>query len=855
MAVLELEFESKEDSLSVRHFQVRESISGLFEVGIVARSRVATLDLESFVGRTAAFLMMGGPLAGPRAWSGVCRHVELVQAEPTGASTYFVQIVPQLWLLGLRKRNRIFQHLTIPKIVETILKEYSIEHEFKIVEDHGEHEYRVQFEETDLDFVSRLLEEEGISYFFKQIPLGGKYTTHLMLSDKPEGRDPRKELIPFVVNPNEAARKEFIRNVRLSHRVRPGAVAYRDYDFTRPDYQLTGDADKAKKPEDFYELYRYAPSATIKERGGKPRAPGDPERKLVADIGLEAARRGKREVAFESNCYDLYPGMVFKIDKHPRKDVAEPLLCVEVNIEGDHDAEWSLSGTAAFIDARFRPPQNTVKPVVEGVESAIVVGPKGEEIHTDEHGRVRVQFHWDRDGQYDDKSSMWIRVSQAWAGGAFGTIVLPRVGQEVLVGFLEGDPDQPVLVGRAYNKVAPVPFKLPDQNTVSTWKSQSSPKAEGWNEVSFDDAAGRELVYIQAQRNLSKLVKASETERTGSNRLMVVGGSRSATIGTVDSTVVGQRHAVAMVPPQQFDENGEPVITPKTTMIEAVHEKVTLTTGKGTSVLDGANIKLFADRDVILKSGGDVIIDGAKHVYINTQDVSGRAPKVEVGAKGGAGKLQGRTIGAVRALFGQRKMAATKLDMERLAIGFRPPTPREVRIAGLPGTSTEQMIARRKVAIEFYKTHGRKWDVALNGPRPYELPSEMRELLSHLTGIDFKQPVLTGPPPPAPTNLTQWQVPGGFKGNYFAPADVTPLQLGIGEDGWIKGRGVVKKTQLTYHIPPETNYLRTIASDKTDFWSVSGTRQKTTGGGIQYYMGDNSKIIVPPPGPPSAASK
>ncbi|UQA55598.1 type VI secretion system tip protein TssI/VgrG [Polyangium aurulentum] len=852
MAVLELEFESKEDSLSVRHFQVRESISGLFEVGILARSSVATLDLESFVGRTAAFLMMGGPLAGPRAWSGVCRHIELVQAEAAGISTYYLQIVPQLWLLGLRKRNRIFQQLTIPKIVETILKEYSIEHDFKLVEEHGEHEYRVQFEESDLDFVHRLLEEEGISYFFKQIPLGGKYTTHLMLSDKPEARDARSPKIPFVVNPNEAARKEFIRNVRLSHRVRPGAVAFRDYDFARPDYQLIGDADKASKPEDFYELYRYAPSATIKERGGKPRAPSDPETKQVADIGLQAARRGKREVAFESNCYDLAPGMVFKIDKHPRKDIAEPLLCVEVNIEGDHDAEWSLSGVAAFTDARFRPPQNTVKPVVEGVESAIVVGPKGEEIHTDEYGRVRIQFHWDRDGRYDDKSSMWIRVSQSWAGGAFGNIVLPRVGQEVLVGFLEGDPDQPVLIGRAYNKVAPVPFKLPDQNTVSTWKSQSSPKAEGWNEISFDDAAGKELIYVQAQRNLSKLVKADEIERTGANRLMVVGGNRSAIIGAVDNTVVGQRYALAMVPPQQFDENGEPIITPKTTMLEALDKKVSLTTGKGTTILDDANIKLFADQDVIIKSGGDVIIDGKSHVYINTQDVSGQAPKVDVAAKGGAGKLRGRTLGAVRALFGQAKPAATKLDMERLKIGFRPPTPREVRIAGLPGTSTEQMIARRKVAVEFYKTHGRKWDNSIGGLRPYELPTEMRELLSHLTGIDFKQPVVTGPPPPPPTPLTQWQAPGGFKGQYFAPAGTTPLQLGIGEDGWDRNNNVVaKKVVKTYQIPPDTNYIRTIASDKTDFWSVDKTRQKTKGGGVQYYMGDNSKITEPPSASPS----
>lgn len=854
MSLLELAFENKDDSLSVRHFAVREPISGLFDVAIMARSRTVDLDIESFVGRPAAFLMMGGPLSGPRAWSGVATHFQLVQSEPTGLSTYYVRIAPQMYLLRLRKRNRIFQHLTIPVIVQKILQEYSIVHKMQTVDVHQEHEYRVQYEESDFDFINRLCEEEGISYYFKQVDMGTQYTSEMILTDKPESREDRPTL-PFVYTPNQDARKEFVRHVKIAHRVRPGAAEFRDYDYVRPDFQLIGDAEKAKKPEDFYELYKYDPAALVKDRRGKPRVPADHEGELVASIDLASSRRGKRLLTFESNAYDLGPGVTFRIDKHPREDITAGharFLCTDVYIEGTHDGEWSLSGVAAFDEerakTRFRPAKNTVKPSIEGVESAIVVGPKGEEIHTDEFGRVRVQFHWDRDGQYDDKSSCWIRVSQAWAGGAFGMIVLPRVGQEVLVGFLEGDPDQPILVGRAYNKVAPVPFVLPDQKTVSTWKSQSSPKAEGWNEITFDDAASKELMYIQAQRNLSKLVKANENERTGVNRTIIVGANRSSFIGKTDSYMIGKRHVAAVMPPKKIDvtKSEDPEIPPMKTMMETIHPKITHTTSKATSTIDNKDIVLLADRNIVFKSGGDVIIEG-KHVYINTKGVGGGAPKVNAGASDGARKIAGRTILAVKDVFGQPKAQSIRLAMQRQLIGFRPPTPHQIRVAGMPGSSVEQVIARAKVALEFYKNMGRTWDDTIKQMRPYKYPEELREIMSHLTGIDFRQPLHVGPPPPAPAELSQWQAPDKHKGQYFAAAYTDPLTLGIGKFGENAKNEIKEKISKDFSIPADTPYLRSIASAKTDFWSIDEKHhkdniQKTKGGGTQFYMGDNTRI-------------
>jgi type VI secretion system secreted protein VgrG len=846
MAVLELSFESKEDSLLVRSFTVREILSAPYEITIVARSKREEIDLESIVGKPAGFLMMDEVLPAPRAWSGVCNHMEQLQVEPTGLSTYWLRIVPSLWLTTLRRRNRIFEHLTIPAIVEKILSEYSIKPKVQLIEPHGEHEYRVQFEESDFAFISRLLEEEGITYFFEQTEEGAGYSTQIVLVDQPEAAAARPRPIQFVGNPSEVMRQEFVTRVRIAHRVRPGNATHRDFDFVRPDFELVARSAMAKAPEDFYEQYRYNPSALIKERRGKPRVPTDQEAKLVADITVEAERRRKREVAFDSNVFELGVGKVFSIADHPRSGDLGPdkrLLVAECTIEGAHDSEWALSGVAAFAAERFRPLKQTAKPVVEGVESAIVVGENGQEIDTDEYGRVRVQFHWDRDGQYNEESSCWVRVSQQWAGAAWGMLTLPRIGQEVIVDFLEGDPDQPIIVGRAFNKTAPVPFKLPAQQATSTWKSNSSPKSQGFNEIMFDDAAGKELFYIQAQRNLSKLVKVIETERTGKDRTQIVGANRTAIIGAVDSTVVGVKYALATIQPKEMGilKLADPDFTPQATMVEMVDEKITLTTGKVTSLLDADKITIVADRDVFVQSGGEVIIEG-KHVHLNGRDVSGGPPDVDVAAADGAKRPQGRVLGAVREVFGAPKPASIRLAMKTLVIGYRAALARERVDAARKGTTPEQMIARRKVALDFYKKNGMTYDPALGKMRPFNLPGEMRKIYSELTGIDFKEPVYAGPPPQVPETLTQWHVPDR-KGQYYAPAGTSPQALGLGKEGINPRDGsVVMKTNDKYSMPPQTPYLASTASDKTDTWSLANKKQKSTGGGKQFYYGDTSGI-------------
>ena len=210
---------------------------------------------------------------------------------------------------------------------------------------------------------------------------------------------------------------------------------------------------------------------------------------------------------------DLSPGVVFQITGHPRHELAGDarLLVVRQTIAGELQGSWSITGEAVLAAEAYRPPIVTPKPRVHGLQSAIVVGPPGEEIHTDEYGRVRVQFHWDREGARDEKSSCFLRVSQGWASRGFGALAIPRIGDEVLVGFFEGDPDQPVIVGRVHNSAARVPYALPVNKTRSTWRSESTPGGGGHNEITFEDQKGKELLHLHAERDLERVVKNCES--------------------------------------------------------------------------------------------------------------------------------------------------------------------------------------------------------------------------------------------------------------------------------------------------------------------------------------------------------
>lgn len=653
---------------SVRHFSLEESVSVPFSLRIRAHSPQSTLDLAKIVGQPARFRIHAGIAhtfgMGERVVQGVVWRAEQTRALSTddtqaGVSTYSFEIVARLQLLSQRRSRRIFQHVNIPDIVDKFLDEWHVPHTWRINRtQHPKLEFKVQHDESDLDFVSRLLEEAGIAYTFIQ----EGQTTLVALHDKleSEARRPGQPL-PYVDNPNQSSEREFVTRVYFDRNVKPGAVTTRDHDFRKPAFHLFTDARDSVTAEDFYEQYHYHPGGFSVVTGNAEGTPVADDRgfsrhdaRYGADLSqrmLDATRVGIRRVAFETNAYDIAPGSIVSIDAHPHTELSSSreILVVGTKFAGGSQGDWKLSVDAVFADAPYRPPFRTAKPVVQGIQTAVVVGSPGEHIHTDEYGRVRVQFHWDRHGQRDHGSSCWMRVAQGWGGGAgFGSVAIPRVGQEVFVAFEQGNPDRPVVLGTTYNAHAPVPHGLPNYHTRSSWKSDVSAETNAFNEFMFEDLEQKELVYQQAQKDRvrfvkndefatvghdrEKLVKNNEVEQTLGHRKRYVEADMAAItaqnkreqiLGYSDLTVVGSRR-------EQIDGRQSIVVGGER------HEVV-----EGNYALGAGKQIHIAGKESVIEAGDDMTIAGPGGFFrIDDSGVTivGTVVRINAGGSPGAGR-------------------------------------------------------------------------------------------------------------------------------------------------------------------------------------------------------------------------
>jgi type VI secretion system secreted protein VgrG len=633
----------------IRRFTVRESLHKLFSVDLLVVAEDYNIDLSAVVGQPASFRIDTGYVrvgATKRGWSGVCNYVEQVQGMEVGRhgtrvlSTYKLQVVPELWMLGRRRNHRIFQRLSIPDIIDKLLGEWGLEPTWKI--ERGKYpklEYKSQYGETDYAFFSRLLEEAGITYILADEEESTSLVFVDDLSNKPLREAPN---VPYEDAPMEAAQKPYVTKLRYFHDVRPGAHEVVDFDFRNPSFRLFGEGPKAGAPEMKLEHYEYHPGAAriegkpggntpIADDKGAYRYDGD-YLTAKASRGLEARRAGKRSIEFATNVVDLSPGVALQIDGHPHEAVAEKILVNWFEISGTHDGHWDMTVNAQFRSDAYRPPLETPKPQVHGVQSATVVGPKGQEIHVDEFGRVRVQFPWDREGTMDDNSSCWMRVSQGWSGTGFGMINIPRIGQEVLVGFLDGDPDEPLVVGRVFNQLNPVPYKLPENKTVSGWKTNSSPTTGGYNEFKLEDKAQKELIYLQAQKDLHKLVKRDWTERIGrhhhrtvvENQHLIVVKTKKELIKVDDHLhVMGDRM-------QKIDKS--------TSLTVGVDQQEKI--GNKHAVDAGKEIHLKAGTKVVVEAGSQLTIKGAGgfiSIHPGGVDIVGTLVRINSGGSAAAG--------------------------------------------------------------------------------------------------------------------------------------------------------------------------------------------------------------------------
>ena len=595
---------------------VTEELGRLFDIGLSVLSEKNDIDPNKLLGKSVTITLELGDRK-KRFFNGLVTSMGLEGASGRFFS-YGVVLRPWLWMLSRRANTRIFQNKTVPEILEDIFQPYSTDFEKKLTGSYAKVEYCVQYRETDFNFVSRLMEHEGIYYFFKHTE--GRHT--LVLADKATVHVPVAGFETFQFRPHatQAVGEQVISEWRFSQEIQSGKVSLTDYDFVSPSTSLLVSADQARSHD--------AAKFEIYDQPGDYLTKGAGER--YAQLRIEEQQARHNQASGYGTLTAMATGSRFTLAEHPRKDQNREHIVVSTRIHarnaghesGSQDTDGYTCQFAA-LDSRevFRPQRLTPKPVVAGPQTALVVGPSGEEIHTDKHGRIKVQFHWDRLGKKDADSSCWMRVSQPWAGKGWGMLSLPRIGQEVVVEFLEGDPDRPLVTGSVYNGENLTPYALPDYATVSTVKSRSSKtgNSANFNELRFEDKKGEEYVWFQAEKDHFHLVKNDVNQSIGRDELVTVVRNRSEKIG-------GQIHqSVEKDVTQKI--GGTVNLDVGTDILIKTDGQHSLKAGKDVSTESGTTISLKASQDVHVKAG----MNGAFEAGMNLHLKGGMNVVVEAG--------------------------------------------------------------------------------------------------------------------------------------------------------------------------------------------------------------------------------
>lgn len=520
----------------------------------------------------------------------------------SGSYRYSLEVRPQIWLLSQFADCRIFQQDTPFNIVKTLFGELG----YSDVDDRRQGgsgdqqvEYCVQYRETSLNFITRLMEQYGFYYYFRF----SKDAHTLVFADDPNGHEQVSEEVPYRFDQTEfRAVDDHIWRWQVDHLVTSGKWTYRDYNFETPSADLTAKSVKEEQHNDSYEVYDF-PGLYLDAGAGQ----------RLADLRMQDVTRRRHVFLGQSNSRDLRAGLRFKLKDHPESAVnGEYLLTRSVVTVGgaegtpNQDAQqmdtYRVDTTAIKWDVPFRLSPVTPRPVIRGPQTAKVVGSAGDEISTDKYGRIKVRFPWDRGNRPDEEASCWIRVAQSWAGPSFGAMFIPRVGMEVVVQFLEGNPDRPLITGAVYNANNMAPYALPANKTQTGWKSNSSTGGGGANELRFEDKAGSEEVYLHAQKDLTSEVKHDHSYKVLNDQTGEITQNRTVTIksGNDKLTVSAGGHTLSV-------PAGKSATTAVTVEITG-NTSITLTSGGSSIELNPAGVTIKATT---------VTINGSSAVMIN----------------------------------------------------------------------------------------------------------------------------------------------------------------------------------------------------------------------------------------------
>lgn len=597
------------DELLLTSFEGSEYISDLFEFNIEVLSTNHSIKANELVGKTITVTIQNDQ---KRTFHGYVSHFVFGEVKADNLRIYKLKVVPWLWFLSRTNNHRMFQEMTTKEIVSQVFRDLEFnDFNFAASGNSQTREYCIQHNESDLNFVSRLLEEDGIAYYFEQS--GDRHILQIV-----DEKNAYKEVNESNLTYSKGNQpKTQINRWEHDYEFRKGEWSLNDYDFKNPkknqlkSTSTTSDFAKSKN----YEHYEYGPYFDFNGL------------QSLTKKRIEAEETPLNVICAASDCSSFYAGGRFKLSKHAIAAEEGSYIITEIKhlacdnsylSSKENKSEYKNEFTCIPEDVHFRPALTHPKPVMKGPQSAIVVGPAGEEIYIDKYGRIKVQFIWDREGKKDENSSCFIRVMQPWAGNGWGSSFIPRIGMEVVVNFFDGDPDRPLITGSVYNEDNMPPYSSKTQSGIKT-RSTKSGTSSNYNELRFEDKKDGEQIYLHAEKNLDSMVENDETHTVDHNRTKTIGDNETSSIGKnrdksvgenqsenigKDKTVsVGNNHSESIGKDKTINIGKDMALTVADNHTEDIGKNMTLQVGKDLTENIGKSLGIVAGDQIVLKTG------------------------------------------------------------------------------------------------------------------------------------------------------------------------------------------------------------------------------------------------------------
>ncbi len=632
------------DELLLTSFEGTEYISDLFEFQIEVLSSNHSIKPDQLIGKTVDITIQNDQ---KRTFNGYISRFTYGEVKSDNLRSYYLTMVPWLWFLSNTNNHRIFQEMTTKDIISQVFMDLGFnDFDYKATGNPALREYCVQHNESDLNFISRLFEEDGISYFFEQ--KSGKHIMQIVDAANAHQLCPETDLTYSKGNqPNtQLTRWEHV------YEFKKGKWSLDDYDFKTPpkdQFQTTASTSKFANVSQ-YEHYEYTPYhdfAGLKDLSKKR---------------IEAEETSLDIIEASSDCSSFYAGGKFKLSKHAVKEELGIYVITAIRHRAfdnsylagkESQSEYGNDLTCIPEKVHFRPQLVHLKPVMRGPQSAVVVGPAGEEIYVDELGRIKVQFHWDRIGKNNETSTCYIRVVQPWSGAGWGTSFIPRIGMEVIINFLDGDPDRPIVTGSVYNGDNAPPFTSKTQSGIRT-RSSKGGTASNCNELRFDDLKDSEQIFVHAEKNMDTEVENNETltvdvdrtKKIGNNESYTIGKDREKTIGENQTETIGKDKETTVGTNYTESIGKDKTITVGNDHNESIDSNMSITVGKNLSESIGKNYSGEVGKSLTLTAGDEIVLKtgSASIIMKKNGDITIKGKNIKLN---GSGKIDVKASGAV----------------------------------------------------------------------------------------------------------------------------------------------------------------------------------------------------------------